>query len=253
MSWSYAVSVIEATVETHELATESIFTMDGVRRGFIGILPFGVGAVAFGAAFGVLAGSLPGIGAVGAILMSVLVYSGSAQMVGLDLWGSQAGIISIWATTLLISSRYVLLGLTTRSWFVGQPAWVAFSLPFTMSDEVWALTFREFERSRRDLGFFLGSGLLMIITWTIGTATGLVIGARLPNPVAWGIDFVATAAFTGLIAGMYKGKSQMLPWVAAGGVAIVTERLLPGQWYILIGAAVGMTVGVTSERRHHVD
>lgn len=77
------MSVIEATVETHELATESIFTMDGVRRGFIGILPFGVGAVAFGAAFGVLAGSLPGIGAVGAILMSVLVYSGSAQMVGL--------------------------------------------------------------------------------------------------------------------------------------------------------------------------
>lgn len=234
------------------ISERSGFTKAGVRRGIIRTLPFGVSALAFGTAFGVLAGSLPGIGAVGAILMSITVYSGSAQMVGLDLWGSQAGILAIWMTTLLISLRYVLLGLTTRSWFAGHPRWIRFALPFTMSDEVWALTFGEFEQERRDLGFFLGSGLMMMSCWVSGTTIGLVIGGRVPNPAAWGIDFVATAAFTGLIAGMYKGKSQVLPWVTAAAVAIAAERWLPGQWYILLGAAVGMLVGVWNETRRDV-
>ena len=231
----------------------SNFTKAGVRRGIVGTLPFGVSALAFGTAFGVLARSLPGIGAVGAILMSITVYSGSAQMVGLDLWGSQAGILAIWMTTLLISLRYILLGLTTRSWFAGHPRWLGFALPFTMSDEVWALTFGEFEQDRRDLGFFLGSGLMMMSCWVSGTTIGLAIGGRVPNPAAWGIDFVATAAFTGLIAGMYKGKSQVLPWVTAAVVAIAAERWLPGQWYILLGAVTGMLVGVWNEMRRDVD
>lgn len=234
------------------ISERSGFTKAGVRRGIIRTLPFGVSALAFGTAFGVLAGSLPGIGAVGAILMSITVYPGSVQMVGLDLWGSQAGILAIWMTTLLISLRYVLLGLTTRSWFAGHPHWIRFALPFTMSDEVWALTFGEFEQDRRDLGFFLGSGLMMMSCWVSGTTIGLVIGGRVPNPAAWGIDFVATAAFTGLIAGMYKGKSQVLPWVTAAAVAIAAEQWLPGQWYILLGAAVGMLVGVWNETRRDV-
>ncbi len=234
------------------IAARSSFTKAGVRRGIVGTLPFGVSALAFGTAFGVLAGSLPGIGAVGAILMSILVYSGSAQMVGLDLWGSQAGIFTIWMTTLLISMRYILLGLTTRSWFAGHPRWIRFALPFTMSDEVWALTFGQFEQDRRDLGFFLGSGMVMMSCWVSGTAIGLAIGGRVPDPAAWGIDFVATAAFTGLIAGMYRGKSQLLPWLTAAAVAIAAERWLPGQWYILLGAAAGMIVGVWNEKRRDV-
>ena len=241
------------TTATEEAPGPSSFTASGIRRGVIGALPFAVSGLAFGTAFGVLAGSLPGVGVAGAILMSLVVYSGSAQMAGMDLWSSQAGMVAIWATTLLISLRYVLLGLTTRSWFAGHPGWIAFSLSFVMSDESWALTFGEFEQDRRDLGFFLGSGLIMVTTWTIGTAMGLAVGSRVPDPAAWGIDFVASAAFTGLIAGMYKGKSQVLPWLVAGGVAIAAERWLPGQWYILIGAAAGMVVGVANERRRHVD
>ncbi|MGI8484802.1 MAG: AzlC family ABC transporter permease [Thermomicrobiales bacterium] len=233
----------------NSIPERSTFTRTGVLRGLIGTVPFGLSALAFGTAFGVLAGSLPGIGAVGAILMSITVYSGSAQMVGLDLWGSQAGILAIWMTTLLISLRYVLLGLTTRTWFAGHPRWIGVALPFTMSDEVWALTFGEFERDRRDLGFFLGSGMVMMSCWVSGTAIGLAIGERVPDPAALGIDFVATAAFTGLIAGMYNGKSQLLPWLTAAAIAIAAERWLPGQWYILLGAAAGMIVGVWNEKR----
>ena len=245
----------EAAGETAASATVSgsLFTVAGVRRGIGRTVPFGVSAVTFGMAFGVLAGSLSGIGAWGAILMSITVYSGSAQMVGLDLWASQAGVAAIWGTTLLVSLRYVLLGLTTRSWFAGHPGWFRFSLPFVMSDEVWALTFAEFEQRRRDLGFFLGSGLMMLTCWAAGTIAGLAIGSRVPDPTAVGIDFVAAASFIGLIAGMYKGPRQLLPWGVAAVVAITAERWLPGQWYILLGAAAGMIAGVMSERRHDVD
>ncbi|MGN6484072.1 MAG: AzlC family ABC transporter permease [Thermomicrobiales bacterium] len=232
-------------------------TRNGVRRGVLITLPLGLGSLVFGMAFGVIAGAVPALGDGRAIGMSGLVYSGAAQMASVDLIASQAGLLAIWSTTLLVSLRYVLLGLTTRLWFTGQPLRVRLAVPFVMSDEVWGLSHREFttarqENRRGDLGFFLGSGLVMLACWTAGTAVGITLGGTMPDPAAFGIGFAATATFIALLAGMTAGKPAYLSLAVAGGVAIATERWLPGQWYILIGALAGLATSIvlaTSGRR----
>lgn len=220
-------------------------TRDGIRRGIMVTLPLGLGSVIFGMAFGVVAGGIPALGDGRAIGMSGLVYSGAAQMASVDLIASRAGLLAIWSTTLLVSLRYVLLGLTTRSWFAGQPMRVRLAMPFVMSDEVWGLSHREFTAARQegrrgDLGFFLGSGLVMLAGWTAGTAVGAVAGGRMPDPAAFGIGFAATATFIALLAGMTATRPAYLSLAAAGIAAIVAERWLPGQWYILVGALAGL-------------
>ena len=61
------------------------FTRAGVRRGFLMAPALMPGAALYGLVFGVLA-SERGLSALEATLMSVLVYSGSAQLAVLQGW-----------------------------------------------------------------------------------------------------------------------------------------------------------------------
>ena len=65
---------------------------------------------AFGIAFGVLA-EHRGLTLAPALVMSVTVYAGSAQIVALQRWGAPVPLIAVWAATLAINARYVRAGL----------------------------------------------------------------------------------------------------------------------------------------------
>lgn len=84
------------------------FTASGLRRGFLLAQPLAPGTFIYGMVFGVLA-SERGLAWFEALLMSVFVYSGSAQLAALQGWSSHAPVIApLVATVLLINARYVL-------------------------------------------------------------------------------------------------------------------------------------------------
>jgi len=49
--------------------------------------------------------------------------------------------------------------------------------------------------------------------------------------------------FIALLAGLWRGKGDLLPWIVAAAVAIAGAHLLPGKWYILLGTVAGSLVG----------
>ena len=55
--------------------------------------------------------------------------------------------------------------------------------------------------------------------------------------------------FVALVAGMWRGRRDLLPWLAAAAVSLLVSRLLDGSWYIVAGALTGACVGVLQERR----
>lgn len=228
----------------------SVLTRNGVGRGFRQGIPFGLGTMAFGAAFGILAGN-SGISDIGALLMSIFIYSGTAQILGLELWNGQASMLAIWGGTVLVSIRYILLGMTMRDWFAGMPSIVTYPALFLTADQGWALTHAEMQRGCRDAGFFVGGNLALFVGWTSGTVAGTVAGSVIPDPSALGLDFAATAAFIGILAGMFRGRSDILPWIIAAGAALLTERMIGGHWYVIAGALAGSVTGVFGRIRNH--
>ena len=224
------------------------FTLAGALAGARACIPVEISGLAIGLVFGTLAGQA-GLGAGEATLMSLLVFSGAAQFLVLGLWASPLPVAAIVLTTLVVGLRHLLMGAALGPVFSKLPRLEAYASLYVMADENWALTMGEFDKGRRDGAFLLGGGLLMLLVWTGSTFVGGTLGGAVEDPARWGLDFAFTAVFLALIAGMWKGRSNILPWVVAAAVSVAAHHWLPGQWYILLGGLAGSFAGVV--RRGH--
>ncbi|MBI2341306.1 MAG: hypothetical protein HYU98_01030 [Deltaproteobacteria bacterium] len=121
-----------------------------------------------------------------------------------------------------------------------------------MNDESWALSLSRFKRGAKDKAFMLGSGLAVLVAWTSSTVVGQIWLAGVADSSKWGLDFALTAVFLSMLVSMWRGKSDIAPCIVAGIVAVAAERLLPGTWYILLGALAGACTTLFGRRKKHV-
>jgi 4-azaleucine resistance transporter AzlC len=224
------------------------FTLAGVLLGARRCLPLAVSVFAYGLVFGVLARQ-SGLSLWEVLLMSALVYSGTAQLLVLSVWMYPLPVGAILLTTLIVSLRNLLMGTALSPWFSQLRRWQAALALFFLADENWALTMDEFARGGKDAAFLLGSGLALYVSWLGSTLLGRIVSGIVPDPARFGLDFAFTAVFLALLVGLWKGKGDLLPWIVAVAVSLITARLLPDKWYILCGALAGSLVGVVRDAR----
>ena len=235
-------------MNTGETEGRISFTRAGALAGARRCVPIAISGCGIGLVFGTLAGQA-GLGATEAALMSALVFSGAAQFVVLGLWAAPLPVATIVFATLVVGLRHLLMGAALGRVFSKLSRLKAYGSVFFMADENWALTMGEFAKGRRDAAFLVGGGLLMFLAWTGSTFAGGALGGVVEDPSRWGLDFAFTAVFLALITGMWKGRSNILPWTVAAAVAVAAHHWLPGQWYILLGGLAGSFAGVV--RRGH--
>ncbi|MFN3569470.1 MAG: AzlC family ABC transporter permease [Polaromonas sp.] len=222
------------------------FTAAGIRRGFFTAQVMAPGITLYAMVFGVLA-SERGMSWLQAMLMSAAVYSGSAQLAALQGWTATAAVTPVIVTILVMNARYVLYGAALQPWLAGLPRHQSWGSLFFLGDGNWAMAMREYEAGYRDAGYVLGSGVAMFVPWLGGTLAGHLLAGSVPNPAAFGLDFmlVAFAAAIGMV--LWRGKSDLWPAVAAGLAGWLVYRLVPGAWYIV---AAGIAGGLMGAWRH---
>src|SRR5690606_25847340 len=92
-----------------------------------------------------------------------------------------------------------------------------------------------------------GMGVLSWLSWIGATLAGRLLGALIAEPERYGLDFAFTATFLALLMGMWRGRSDTLPWAVAALVAIGVARLVDGNWAILAGGLAGSLAGAAAE------
>jgi 4-azaleucine resistance transporter AzlC len=224
------------------LAFDRAGLINGARRS----LPLALGVFAYGSVFGVLA-QQAGLSLVEALLMSGLVFAGASQFVAVGLWATPVPMLTIVLATAIINLRHLLMSAALSPWFLRLPPVAAYGSLFFLNDESWALTMNELHAGKANGSFLLGSGLVMFVAWLAATVVGRFLGAAVGDPARWGGDFAFTAVFVALLVGQWKGKPDVVPWVVAGLVAVLAERLLGGTWYILLGGLAGSVVGTVRD------
>ena len=218
------------------------FSRAGLRAGALKVMPLAGAAVPFGIIYGYLAGQ-KGLSLLEVVLMSLTVFAGAAQLLAVELWGQPAPIGLLVASVLILNIRHVLMGTTLLPWFGRISARRAYGSVFFMTDETWGASIADMRAGGRDAAFLLGAGLCLYFWWALGGALGRLFGDRLPPLADYGLDFLTTAFFVALLAGLWRGRADLLPWLVSADVAIAMARYTSGTWYILGGALAGSLAG----------
>ncbi|HEV7633318.1 MAG TPA: AzlC family ABC transporter permease [Steroidobacteraceae bacterium] len=219
------------------------FTRAGFRRGFFTILPFAIAGLPFGLVVGISA-QAHGLSLVEAILMSGVVFAGSAQLLALGAWTVPASILAATFTTLVVNLRFVLMGPGLAPWLDGLRGARRWGSLFFLVDQNWAIALREIAAERCDAAFFIGTGVAFWILWEAATIAGHLLGQWIAPAPGHPLFFAALATFITILLPMWRSSRDLLPWIAAGIVALLVARLLPGTtWHIVAGAVAGGIVG----------
>jgi predicted branched-subunit amino acid permease len=225
-----------------------IFSFQGAMRGARRVIPIALGDWAPCAVLGVIA-QQAGLSLLETLLLSGLVFAGTSEFIALSQWTTPLPVLTIVSTTFVINLRHLLMGAALSSWFTQLSPVKKYGSAFFMTDETWALTLHEIQAGETDRAFMLGSGLMLYIVGMSGVVIGFTGGRIVNDPARWGLDFAWVAALLALLAGFWRGKSDLLPWAIAGGVALVAARHTPGKWYILLGSIAGSVVGAMKDAR----
>ena len=229
----------------------------GAAQFWLGVrmfLPVAISIAAYGVVWGVLAGQA-GLSVLEVALMSGLVFAGASQFVALDMWSpGNLPVLSIIIAAAIVNLRMLLMSATLRPLVGHLPLPRQLAAMFFVSDEQWAMTMAEVRKGTGSVAFLLGTGVLSWFAWMGSTLCGRVLGAFIDDPTRYGLDFAFTATFLALLLGMWRGRGDLIPWIVGALAAILTSRLIEGNWYIIVGGLVGSFAGALAEtigeRRH---
>ena len=169
-------------------------------------VPVLMGYLAIGIAFGLMLQEI-GYNFIWAFFMSLTIYAGSGQYLGVTLLGAAASLGTVAVMTLLINFRHLVYGLSMLEKFRGMGPRKLYMI-FSLTDETYAL-----------LSYF-AIALLDQSYWILGSVIGAVAGALIPFSTE-GVDFAMTALFVVIALDQWRSYRKHLPAVLGAGVTVL--------------------------------
>lgn len=217
------------------------------RRGAREMGGISVGIAAWGLVTGVAMAN-SGLGVPLAVLMSLLVYAGTAQLVALPLIVSGAPVWVVWATALCVNLRFVVFSAQWRPYFGHLPLRRRLALGYFCADLNYATFMHRYPEPRPQPGqvpYFAGGALTNWGSWQAASLLGIFAADSVPTH--WGLGFAGTLALLGMT---YSLLGTPRAWLAAAvaGSAAVAAFALPLKLNILVAIAAAVTVGLATDR-----
>jgi 4-azaleucine resistance transporter AzlC len=217
------------------------------RRGLADVWPMMLAYAPIAALWGAVAAS-KGMSTLDALAMSVIVYSGAAQFVYLDLMHTAMPVWLLVFTIFTVGLRHVLMSASISRHIGGFSRAQASGLLFWLTDEAWAIMERRALSEPITPMYFFGVAFPIWPTWFLFSAVGAMVGSVFGDGTVIGLDFAFAALFISVLAGFWKGPRTGLVLAASAITACVVKSLLPGAWYIIAGGAAGMLMAVLTWR-----
>lgn len=86
---------------------------------------------------------------------------------------------------------------------------------------------------------FVGGALVLYLVWLVAAVPGYLLAEQLADPKKYGVDLAMPAFYAAMLVPAWKGFRPAIPWAIAGAVALVVHWLVPGWWFIIVGALSG--------------
>ena len=208
------------------------------KTAFFDTIPVMTGYLFMGIGFGIIM-QQNGFGLGWAAVMSLFIYAGSMQYVGVGLLTGGSGLVTAALATLLVNARHLFYGISMINAYKGTGKKKPY-LIFALTDETYSLVSREqLPRGvERNAYFFLVS-LFDQCYWVAGTVLGSMAGSLIPMNFE-GIDFALTALFVTIFVEQWLSSKDHFPAIV-GVVSAVVCLLLFGPDTFLIPTMILIT------------
>jgi predicted branched-subunit amino acid permease len=192
----------------------------GFRRGAIVGIPYAVAALLVSISFGVLA--QPVMGSVAPIVMSAIVFAGSAQFAATAVLAADGGAGAAIIAGILLNMRFLAMGIALApSLPAGRLRRAAIGQ--AVIDFSWAASSRG--GGHFDWRFMLGATAPSYVCWVGGTVIGVLAGDVIGDPGTYGLDVLFPAFFLCLLV---EGELRPgLPAAVAGLGSVIAFVLIP--------------------------
>lgn len=206
-----------------------------------------MGYLAIGIVFGWMLSAI-GYGPVLAGIMSVTVYAGSGQYLGVELLDEVAPLLQVAFLTLIINFRHLVYGLSMLEKFKGM-GWRKLYMIFSLSDETYALLAGvEPPEGVDGKRFYFYISALNHLYWIVGSLIGALAGSLIKIDTE-GIDFAMTALFIVIAMGQWQANRRHFPvFLGAGGTLACLLLFGSANGQFLVPALAVLVVGLLLAR-----
>jgi len=210
-----------------------------VRRGARDMLAFGPGIGAWGVVTGV-AMTQSGLGVGLSLLMSLLVYSGGAQLVALPLIAAGAPIWVTLASATCINLRFAIFSVQWRVHLDHLPRRTRLVLGYFLADLNLLAFQKAWPGGRREPGqarYAAGGAAAGWSIWQAASLVGIAMAASVP--LEWGLGFAGTLSMLGIAYSMLGDRTTWVAAIVAAAAAVATVAL-PLKLNVLVAIAAAV-------------
>ena len=226
------------------------------REGFKAGLPTLFGIAAWGLVVGV-AMVKSGLTVPQALVMTLLVFAGSAQLASLPLILASAPIWVVFATALVVNLRFVIFSALMAPHFAHLPWRQRFLLGYVSGDMTVAIFLRRFPSeapAQGKVSYLKGLLYPNWSAWQVGSIAGIFLGSAVP--AEWGLGFAGSLAILCLLVPMVANSAALCGVLVAGATSVLAYGL-PYKLGLLAAVVLGMGTSMLVEellekRKPHV-
>lgn len=203
---------------------------DGVRAG----LPYAGASAALSLSFGVVATDT-GLPALAAVVMSAVVFAGSAQFAAIGILASGGGLGAAVGAAALMNSRFVPMGFAVGPSLRGSRLRRAVEGQAVV-DSSWVMAQRG--DGRFDRSYLFGHTGVQYVAWVIGTSAGVAVPGL--DARALGLDAVFPAFFLSLLVGEVRDGRRARVALGAAALALALVPVAPAGVPVLVASTAAL-------------
>ena len=195
--------------------------MEVIKKAFFRSLPVMAGYVVLGIGFGILLHNA-GFGVLWAFAMSVFIYAGSMQYVGISLLTGGATVLTTFITTVMVNARHLFYSISMIDKYKNTGKYKPY-LIFALTDETYSLLCEDDQPEEMKNRYRFYVSFFNHCYWVTGSVIGSLLGAVIPFSTE-GIEFSMTALFIASFTEQWINSKDHIP--ALTGLVCTTACLI---------------------------
>ena len=216
--------------------------MQTVKQAFYKSIPVMAGYIVLGIGFGILLRNA-GYGVPWAAAMSLLIYAGSMQYVGIGLLAGGATVLTTVITTIMVNARHLFYSISMVDTYKDAGKYKPYMI-FALTDETYSLLCDGKVPDGADPNLYrLMVSLFDHSYWVAGSVIGSLLGNVLPFSTA-GIEFSMTALFVASFTEQWLTTKDHIP-ALTGLLSTLLCLVVFGKEHFLIPAMLMITLVLT--------